>query len=129
MKNYKALIGVVLVFILGVICGGVVTYVIQHSQMERFVGGGSEAREELLVKRLSRQLDLDSRQLEQIRPIVHETHLGIRQIRQQSRPQVEGLLDESQRRISAILRPDQREKFDKIITDRKARRPHRGGVN
>jgi Spy/CpxP family protein refolding chaperone len=126
MKNYKAMAGVVLVFTLGVFCGAVVMHMVQHSRMGVFVGGSSEAREEQLVKRLSRQLDLDSGQLEQIRPIVHETHASILKIRQQSRPQVEVLLDESQRRISAILRPDQREKFDKIIADRKAHRPRRG---
>jgi hypothetical protein len=126
MKNYKAIIGVLLVFILGVICGAVVTHVVHRSQMETFVGRGPEAREEMLVKRLTRQLDLDSRQLEQIRPIVHETHANILNIRQQSRPQVEALLDESQRRISEILRPEQQERFAKIIADRKARGPHWG---
>jgi len=125
MKNYKAIAGVVLVFTLGVFCGAVVMHMVQHSRMG--VGGSSEAREEQLVNRLTRQLDLDSRQLEQIRPIVHETHASILKIRQQSRPLVEGVLDESQRRISAVLRQDQREKFDKIIAERKARRPHWGG--
>jgi len=126
MKNGKAIAGVLLVFMLGVICGGVVTHMLNRSRMEAFVGRGPEAREEMLVKRLTRQLDLDSRQLEQIRPIVHDTHASIRQVRQQWRPQVEGLLDESQRRISAILRPDQREKFERIIAERKAHRPRRG---
>ena len=127
MKNYKAIAGVVLVFALGAVCGAVVTHMVHHSRMEAFVGGGPEAREELLVKRLTHQLDLDSHQLELIKPIVHETHASIRQIRQQSRPQIEGLLDESQRRISAILRPEQREKFEKIIADRKAHHPPRDG--
>jgi len=126
MKNGKAIAGVLLVFMLGAICGGVVTHMLNRSRMDAVVGRGPEAREELLVKRLTRQLDLDSRQLEQIRPIVHDTHASIRQVRQQWRPQVEGLLDESQRRISAILRPDQREKFERIIADRKAHRPRRG---
>jgi Spy/CpxP family protein refolding chaperone len=127
MKNWKGIAGVMLVFILGSICGGVVMHMVNSSRMEAFVDGGPGAREELLVKRLTRQLDLDSRQLEQIRPIVHETHASIRQIRQQSRPQAEGILNESQRRISEILRPEQREKFDKIIADRKAHRPRWGG--
>lgn len=127
MKNLKAIVGVVLVFALGAVCGGVVTHVVHRSRMEAFIGGGPEAREELLVKRLTRQLDLDSNQLVRIKPIVHETHAGIRRFRQQSRPQIEGLLEESQRQISTILRPDQRLKFEKIIADRKGHHPHRGG--
>jgi hypothetical protein len=127
MKNWKAITGVLIVFVLGAVCGAVVTHVVHRTRMEAFIGGGPEAREEHLVKRLTRQLDLDSRQLELIRPIVHETHANIRQIRQQSRPQMERLLDESQRRISALLRPDQQEKFDKIIAERRAHPPHWGG--
>jgi Spy/CpxP family protein refolding chaperone len=126
MKNWKAIAGVMLVFTLGAVCGGLVTHLVHRSRMERFVGGGPVAREELLVKRLTRQLDLDPRQLEQIKPIVHETQESISRIRQLSRPQVEGLLEESQRQISAVLRPEQREKFEKIIAERKKHRPPRG---
>lgn len=128
MNNWKAIAGVVLVFTLGAICGGVITHMVYRSRMESFIGGGPAAREELLVKRLTQQLDLDNRQLAAIRPIVHQTHASIRQLRQQTRPQVEGLLEESQRQISAILRPEQRQRFEKIIAERKGqRRPPWGG--
>lgn len=122
MKNWKAIASVLLIFALGAVCGSVVTHMVQHARMESSVGRGAAAREEQLVKRLTSQLDLDSAQLERIKPIVHETHASIRQIRQQSRPQIEVILEDSQRRISEVLRPDQREKFDKIIAERKARR-------
>ena len=125
MKNWKAIVGVLLVFALGAICGGAITHMLHRTRTEAF--GGGQAREEFLVKRLTSQLDLDSQQLELIRPIVHETHAGIRRIRQQSRPQIEVLLEESQRKISAILRPEQREKFVKIIAERKARHSQRDG--
>lgn len=120
MRNYKAIAGVLLVFVLGAVCGGVVTHMVGRARMESVINGGPVAREELLIKRLTSQLDLDSSQLERIRPIVHETHTAIHQVRQQSRPQVEALLDESQRRIAAVLSPEQRVKFDKIIAERKA---------
>ena len=121
MQNYKAIAGVVLVFILGAVSGGVATHLYSNSRFESRNAGGPAAREELLVKRLTRQLDLDSRQLDQIKPIVHETFVSIRAIRQQTRPQVEALLEESQRRVAVLLSPEQRVKFDKIIAERKAR--------
>jgi Spy/CpxP family protein refolding chaperone len=120
MKNAKAIAGVVLVFVLGAVCGGVGTYLVQRSKMDHFISGGPAAREELLIKRLSDRLALDDRQLEQIRPIVHETHEAIRRVRQQSRPQVEALINDSQRRISALLRPDQQEKFERLMAERRA---------
>lgn len=119
MKNYKAIAGVMLVFSLGAVCGGVVTHMAARSRMESALSRGPVAREDMLVKRLTRQLDLDSHQQELIRPIIHETHTAIRQVRQQSRPQIEALLDESQRRILLLLHPEQREKFEKIIAKRK----------
>jgi hypothetical protein len=121
MKNYKAMAGVALVFILGAVCGGAATHIVHSSRMEAYMSGGRAAREEALVKQLAKQLDLDNRQLEQIRPVLQETFAGIRKIRQQTRPQVEVLLDESQQRISAFLNPAQRVKFEKIIAERKAR--------
>jgi len=124
MKNAKAIAGVVLVFILGAVCGGAGTYLVQRSKMDRFISGGPLAREEMLIKRLSHRLALDDRQLEQIRPIVRETHDAIRKLRQQSRPQMEALLDDSQRRIAVLLRPDQREKFEQLLAERRRHGGH-----
>lgn len=115
MRNYKAIVGVLLVFLLGAISGAVATHMVERARMER----GPLAREELLVQRLTSRLGLDAGQLERIRPIVHETHEAIRQVRIQCRPQVEALLDESQRRISAVLRPDQQERFRQLIEERR----------
>jgi len=122
MKNPKALLCVLFVFILGATCGAVVTYTIQHARFESYVKGGPVFREELFVKRLTSKLDLDSRQQEQVKAIVHETHSGIRQVRSQCRPGIEALLQQGQARISAVLRPDQQERFREIIAERKARK-------
>jgi len=122
MKNPKALLGILFVFILGAASGALVTHSIHHARFESFVKGGPAAREELFVKRLTSKLDLDSRQQEQVRAIVHETHSGISQVRNQIRPRIESLLEQGQGRINNILRPDQQEKFRTIIAERKAHR-------
>ena len=122
MKNFKALLGILLVFILGAASGALVTHSIHQARFESFVRGGPTAREEFFVKRLTSKLDLDSRQQEQVKAIVHETHSGIRQIRNQYRPRIETLLEQSQARINVLLRPDQQEKFRALIAERKARR-------
>jgi hypothetical protein len=122
MKNPKAIFGILLIFILGAVCGVLVTHSIQHSRFESFIKGGHGAHEEMFVKRLTSKLDLDSRQQEQVRVIVKETHSGISQVRSQIRPRIESLLEQGQVRISAVLRPDQQEKFRTIIAERKARK-------
>jgi len=122
MKNPKALLGILLVFILGAASGALLTHSIDHARSGSYFKGGPAAREEQFVKRLTSKLDLDSRQQEQVRAIVHETHTGIRQVRQQIRPRIESLLEQGQLRINTVLRPDQQEKFRKIIAERKARK-------
>ena len=124
MKNVKAIAGVVMVFVLGAVCGGAGTYLVHKSRMEAFINGGPEARESQLMQRLTRKLELDASQQEQIRPIVKETHDAIRTLRQQSRPRMEAILEESQRRIGALLRPEQQEKFRQLIAERRKHGHH-----
>jgi Spy/CpxP family protein refolding chaperone len=122
MKSIKPIVGLILVFLLGAASGSLVTYMLSQSRLESIVAGGPRAREDVLISRLSQQLDLDGQQREQVKAIIHKTHEEMRQIRQKSHPQIEALLTDSQQRISALLRPEQQEKFKKIIAERKAHR-------
>jgi Spy/CpxP family protein refolding chaperone len=121
-KNVKAIAGILLVFVLGAVSGSLITHMVLQARFEAFMHGGPGVREEQIVKRLSRELSLDSGQQEQIRGIVHETHAAIREMRGQMRPRVEALLDQGQTRISAVLRPEQRDKFTKLMAERKSHR-------
>ncbi len=122
MKNIKAVVGVLLIFILGVTCGTLVTHMIYKARIETIISGGPEMREEHLVKRLSRKLGLDSQQREQIKAILDETQSEMRLVRKQLQPQIEDILEKGQVKIRQILRPEQQEKYEKIITERKERR-------
>jgi hypothetical protein len=126
MKNFKAIAGILLVFILGAAGGALVTYMIDKASFEHFVSGGHRMREGVIVERLTKKLDLDGSQQEQVRAIMHETHEGIRQARSRIHPQIEALLTAGQDRIKAVLRPDQREKFDRLIAEWKQHQPPQG---
>jgi hypothetical protein len=126
MKNFKAIAGILLVFLLGAAGGALVTHMIHEARFEHFISGGHRMREDVIVERLTKKLDLDGRQQEQVRAIMHETHDDIRQARSRIRPQIEALLTAGQDRIKAVLRPDQREKFDRIIAERKLHKPPEG---
>jgi len=119
MKNAKPIIGIMLVFALGAASGAVATHMFHRDRMETFIKGGPESREEFIVSRLSRKLDLDTRQQVQVRTIVHENHRAMREVRKQQHPQIQAILDQGQSRISAVLRPEQQEKFRQIIEERR----------
>jgi Spy/CpxP family protein refolding chaperone len=122
MKSLKPIAGLLLVFILGAMSGSLVTYFVNISRMDAIIAGGPRAREDVLIAKLARKLDLDSQQREQVKTVIHETHEEMRLIRKKAHPQIEALLADSQLRISSLLRPEQQEKFRKIIAGRKEHR-------
>lgn len=122
VNKAKAIIGIILVFVLGGITGGLATHLVHSHRMESFLKGGGQAREEVIVSRLTRKLALDNRQQEQVRAIVHEDHEAIRQIKKQSQPQIQAIIEQGQARINAMLRPEQQAAFRQIIEERKWRR-------
>lgn len=126
MNNIKAVIGIILVFLLGTACGGIITHMVNRGRLESFIKGGAESREEEIVSRLTRKLQLDQQQQGQVRSIIHENHTAIRQVRNQYRPQIQAIMEQGQARISVFLRPEQQEKFRQIIAERKKRHPPEG---
>ena len=119
MKNWKAVVGVIAIFVLGGLAGSITTIgLVRHRLVH---GHGSQMLENLIVRRLSWDLRLDRAQREQLRAIVAEGHEEMKGIRKQIQPQVEELLTRSEAKVRAMLRPDQVEKFDKLVAERKAR--------
>lgn len=121
MAKLKIISGVVLIFILGAISGALGTYIFYETRVEPYKKGGHERRHEVIMKRLSRQLDLDREQYDQVGAVMQEISSEIRLVRAQYRPQIETILEQGQEKIRKILRPEQREKYEKIIAKYKGR--------
>jgi len=126
MKSKKAIFGVILVFILGILCGILATHLVYKCRFESILSGRAQNREEFIVKKLHRKLNLDSHQEEQIRAIIHGTHEEMKALRNTLRPQTETIIERSQAKISMILTPEQRKKYDQLIAERKERSRERG---
>jgi len=118
MKNWKAIVGALLVFLLGVMAGTLGTVgMIRHRWMQRC----PRVVADIVVRRLSWKLRLDHAQRGQLRTIVDNGWQEMKAVQAQVRPQTEGVLSNSEVKVRAILRPDQQEKFDKLIAERKAK--------
>ena len=76
---------------------------------------------DFIVRRLSWELRLDHDQREQLRVIVDQGQQEMKVVRRQIQPQIEDVLGRSEAKLRVILRPDQQDKFDKLIAERKAR--------
>ena len=103
MKNWKAIVGVIAVFVLGGLAGSFTTIaVVRHRLVD---GHGSQMMANFIVRRLSWELQLDHDQREQLRGIVHEGQTQLRAVRKQIQPQIEEALGQSEAKVRAILRP------------------------
>jgi Spy/CpxP family protein refolding chaperone len=119
MKKWKAILGVVAVFLLGMIAGGLLTFGVIRQMFP--LAHGPQARVEFIVRKMSRDLRLDAQQRRQLRAIVEEGQQEMKPVRQQMHPQVEAILDRADAKIRGILRPNQVKKFDELVAERKAK--------
>jgi hypothetical protein len=74
-----------------------------------------------VTRRLSRQLHLDATQREQMLALVEAAQVQITDARKQCVPQVLKALDDFDAKARLILRPEQADKFDKLVADRRAK--------
>jgi hypothetical protein len=121
MKKWQTIVSVILVSLLGSLAGALVTHRIYQHRIESIIRGEPRLITEMIVQRLNHDLNLDSTQLEQLRIIIRETRAEMKNVRKQFRPKIEEILVRSQNKVRAILRPDQLEKYEKIVAERKKR--------
>jgi uncharacterized protein YneF (UPF0154 family) len=120
MKHWKVILGVVLVFVLGAGAGALVTHRIYQKRLQTFLRGGPAATE-MIVRRMSLELDLRPEQRRQLAEIVRDTQRQLREARQRPDPQFRQIFQAMEQRIRAILTPEQQTKFDTLMAERKAK--------
>lgn len=119
MKNLKAVSGILLVFILGLIAGSLITHTVEQTRYEKLARVDDAGRVNEIVNKLTKKLELDTSQQAEALLIVTEQRSLIQKIRNQK---VEAEIEKGIARISKILRPEQQEKLKQIIAKRKARK-------
>ncbi len=114
-KNTMAIAGILLVFTLGVIVGGLTTRIIYEKRYKALVSGDVQARDAAIMSRLSKSLDLDHEQHKQILMIIQEGLREIAGIHERIRPEIMTVLKNNRALVKKVLRPDQVKKYERII--------------
>jgi hypothetical protein len=114
MIRLKLWAGLILVFILGAFAGSLATTMYYKDRTERLTRYGHSARSHLLLKRLSKELDLTEAQKKEIGIIVDQFYTELSRIKQSVRPDIEKLRDESFAAIKEGLTDEQKKKFDEL---------------
>lgn len=115
-SQWKAVCGVMLVFIFGCISGWIGASLVDYRQTTQFLQGGPEAVAKLLEMRMTRNLNLDEKQKQQIHQYFMDNLVQRRQLQMQIQPEVQMVNRETFQDINAILRPDQQKIFRQNIT-------------
>lgn len=108
-RSWRNTLSVLAVFALGVVFGIAISFAaFHHLRPDPFGRGGGgpfgpRHGGPVPIERMTEELDLDADQQAKVRSILERRHGTMR-----------GFLDETHREIREILRPDQREKFDRI---------------
>lgn len=110
MKNLKLILLVVLIFGAGVVTGVVGTRIAVRRFVQHAITQPDLVREKI-ERDLTRRLQLDAAQQVKVREILNASHSRIRELRREFQPQFAGVMREASTEISALLTPEQRERF------------------
>ncbi len=115
MNRTRSILGVVGIFVLGLIAGIILTvWTIERVQRKAFSEGGGPAVAELLARRMGWRLKADQRQRDQFRQILLETGQELRTLHERVRPETREIFARAESRIRATLRPEQQAEFDRM---------------
>ncbi len=119
--RWKAVVGVILIYLFGCLSGAFLTGIIVHHKMQEFLRHPAVAVSTALEKRLTGNLDLDVNQKQQIRQYFVENLEKRKEIQQQNQPQIQMLNRQTFMEINGILHPDQTERFRQNIAELRKR--------
>lgn len=107
-------VGIASVFLLGGVAGALLGVTAERSRLRSFDSGNPRPAVDAIVRRLERELKLNPLQSHQARDIYSATRPELQNIERERRRRIRSLLDETEPRVLAILRPDQQQRFREL---------------
>ncbi|EFL52673.1 protein of unknown function Spy-related [Solidesulfovibrio fructosivorans JJ]] len=117
----KALAGLVL-FASGIVIGFFGSRYLAERGRLALLHGDPRHFSEMVVRRISDDLDLTNEQRQKLRPIVLRTAEALAKVRQEQEPKIHKIFEKSNKDIRKLLKPDQQEKFTALLKRLERRR-------
>jgi Spy/CpxP family protein refolding chaperone len=118
MKNWKAWLCVVLIFLAGIAIGMIAGHRMTVSTMQKAARDPAFLRQ-MIVKRLSCKLDLTDDQRKSIEAIITDSQVSIRDLRSEAEPRFSDILKNAERQIAEVLNAEQQEEFRELLEERR----------
>jgi len=117
MSPWRARLAVVAVFVAGLLCGAVTAHVARF-RLQRHPPDNAAGMAGMIVRRLDRELHLTAAQRTQIEAAAVRARADANQLMQPVMPQVTAVFERLRSETRAVLDPDQRRRFDRMIEQR-----------
>jgi hypothetical protein len=124
MKRWKLILGLLLVFVLGVLAGAFGTRIYLKDRFAH-LRKDPKARQAFIMRKLSKELSLTPDQEIKIGKIVEQVGDRRRQYYRKNRPEIKKIMDEGFAKIRKELNNDQQKKLDELRAEFKKRRKAR----
>ncbi|TAN35663.1 MAG: hypothetical protein EPN23_10850 [Verrucomicrobia bacterium] len=119
MNKTKIILGVLVVFLLGMAAGSLLTFRFVAHRFRQALHGPIQPGAEFIVQHLTHRLDLDVAQQKLVRVIVEDTRRQFERLRVQTiAPESERILRESDQQMKKLLRPEQQKKYRLLVAER-----------
>src|SRR5215475_840663 len=116
MKTLKVWLVLLLVFLAGFAGGVVATRIVVRKIVQTAIRHPELVRHRIELS-LDRRLRLDPQQREQVGQILAETQDRLKALRKEFQPQFADIMQETRGKISAVLTPEQQQKFDAYLAE------------
>jgi hypothetical protein len=114
-KTWKAVLGIILIFLFGCFSGAVSTSIFVHHKMVAFLHRPGVVMTAEMEKRLTTNLALDDNQKQQVHGYFLENFQQRKELQKQIQPQMQMLNRQTFQQVTAILHPEQVERFHQNV--------------
>jgi len=120
MSRARAALLLVGIFLLGAACGafGAAAWRVLRMHHEGF---SPERMERFMIRRLSSRLDLDDAQRKVLEEATHRARTRLEQVRAETLPRIEAILDDACQELRPALRPDQQKELERVRAEARER--------
>ncbi len=120
MKGWKTFTGLLVIFISGILIGSALTGLyIRHqirAKVRALISGDNQVAAEIVMNRLSRYLQLTSKQRTAIEPLIENATAQAGAIRQKLRPQFERVYLQTANSMKPYLTKEQQQRLDRLVS-------------
>lgn len=118
MNSWKAWLAISLIFVLGFLSGAA-SYHVARTRMERQLFESKDVVIQILLHRMTKDLDLTPDQQARVKTALLDGRRDLVVLQKDLFPVVEQVFEKTSGRISTVLTPHQRQKFEAVVARRR----------